>query len=441
MSKDTNGFRWFAGRKGSNSLAKRLPYWFALLFLGSQLQGEIVYDNVRNDCYMFHPRRFEYGDDIILSGQARHVRGMQFQYYGDFQPTGNEFVKVRIYKNDGEYTQNEITIPAPKTLLYESEKLHIGFGYNVMTVTNLDVEVPDRFTWTVEWFGLAHTFGNRAGLSHFDAPVAGSSYDDFWVNVPEIGFLPQTFGGSPVANFAMRVFAGPEPEATMEKEINGRQVRLKINGPNFRAGRVESSLDETNWTHLKLVSFRGKPVEIHDLLADTNEVRFYRTQLLADIPWLLEPLRLDTNGSVQLTLNGPGWHEFILAGSYDYVQWFPIVATNLLDMTMDVNVGPASNFGRRFYRIEEAVPTPVIVRSALPISATQYQIHVNGPPGRQCRVEYSTDLVAWHEVATTPFSFTAGIASQGENQSALGEMCLVDDAAGQMRFYRAILLP
>ena len=71
-------------------------------------------------------------------------------------------------------------------MLYESDPIAVAAGYNSVAVSGLLIEVPDTITWTVQFFGVDGTEGDRAGLVLHDPPSVGSSFDDFWVNNGEV---------------------------------------------------------------------------------------------------------------------------------------------------------------------------------------------------------------------------------------------------------------
>ncbi len=188
---------------------------FGALIPGAVVGSEVVYDNLRNEFNnMVTFRSNEYGDEVVLSGTARVVTEFECQYYADFTPTGAEGAIVRFYEGDGWYVSPYGRIPAPDKLLYQSAFIKVQTGFNVLSLRGLSVRVPDQFTWTVQWVGFAQTAGNLAGLSHFDPPVIGASYDDFWTKIDN-NWEPANFGGMPPANFAARVIASTEIPAPL----------------------------------------------------------------------------------------------------------------------------------------------------------------------------------------------------------------------------------
>jgi hypothetical protein len=144
------------------------------------------------DYYMFGR---QYGDDINLAGSGRIVTQFTFLYFGNI-PTNlisaGEW-RIRFYKNDGalEYT-NILSTQKPKSLIWESGVYPVQPGYQKTTLAVPQVTVPDRFTWTVEFFNLPQDSNNGAGLVLANPPTIGAklpgntspvigSYSDFWM--------------------------------------------------------------------------------------------------------------------------------------------------------------------------------------------------------------------------------------------------------------------
>ncbi|MDX1953423.1 MAG: PEP-CTERM sorting domain-containing protein, partial [Verrucomicrobiota bacterium] len=74
-----------------------------------------------------------------------------------------------------------------------------------------NVVVPNTFTWTVEFNGIAMVAGDLAGLVYYNPPTVGSSFNDWWKKTPE-GWRPFESTDSNIRNnFFARVTAVPEP--------------------------------------------------------------------------------------------------------------------------------------------------------------------------------------------------------------------------------------
>ena len=169
--------------------------WLLLSVSLSARSSEIVFENtsgMTTDYYMFGR---QYGDDINLAGSGRIVTQFTFLYFGNI-PTNlisaGEW-RIRFYKNDGalEYT-NILSTQKPKSLIWESGVYPVQPGYQKTTLAVPQVTVPDRFTWTVEFFNLPQDSNNGAGLVLANPPTIGAklpgntspvigSYSDFWM--------------------------------------------------------------------------------------------------------------------------------------------------------------------------------------------------------------------------------------------------------------------
>src|SRR4051812_21146315 len=182
----------------------------------------VVYEDSTGYSGQFNHSANEYGDEIILSGTARLVTQFQFEYYGGFVPQGNESARVRFYANTGPAWQNTkywIT-PAP-TPLFET-LIPVGTGFNTATITVPYVQVPDHFTWTIQFFGVTMTANDSAGLLFYGVPTIGKGYtNDFWELLP-IGWTPLGVSGL-INNFAAKITAvdAVPPPPALNATANG----------------------------------------------------------------------------------------------------------------------------------------------------------------------------------------------------------------------------
>lgn len=147
---------------------------------------------VTTNYYMFGR---QYGDDINLAGGGRIVTQFTFLYFGNI-PTNlispGEW-RIRFYKNDGALENPTIaTSQKPNSLIWDSGLHPVQSGYQMATLAVPQVTVPDRFTWTVEFFNLPQDSNNGAGLVLANPPTIGAtlpgktstvigSYTDFWM--------------------------------------------------------------------------------------------------------------------------------------------------------------------------------------------------------------------------------------------------------------------
>ncbi|MDA7512811.1 Ig-like domain-containing protein, partial [Verrucomicrobia bacterium] len=181
---------------------------------------ETVYENSQEDVSVTHARLEEFGDEIILAGDNRKIIRFEFEYFGKFEADGDETCVLRFYRNDGEALVvdrddgEELVLDdkAPGTLIYESQPFTLLPGYNTAVIQGINVEVPDKFTWTVKFDGLTGFSKDRAALVLTDPPNIGKSFDDFWVRFGS-GWGTWRFKGDPIANFACRATSEYDPAA------------------------------------------------------------------------------------------------------------------------------------------------------------------------------------------------------------------------------------
>lgn len=171
----------------------------------------IVYDNTTTYLEQYETDSREYGDQVHLTGGDRNVVDFYFGFFGNFVPTGDERAKIRFYANDRPY---DMFRDQPSTILWDSGYFPIDAGMQLkhlpVATPGSAVVVPDIFTFTVEFLGLAPN--ESAGLLLYDPPGTGSSFNEFWMRTGEDRFdVFQYPGGSPRASFYARVVAVPEP--------------------------------------------------------------------------------------------------------------------------------------------------------------------------------------------------------------------------------------
>lgn len=207
-------------------------FWVLFLTVLGIAKAEIVYDNTTGGQTNFYLFSHQYGDDINLAGQSRSVTEFVFMYFGDLPAnvaSAGQW-QIRFYRNDGELSDpTSTTSQRPGSLLWESAVFPVLRGYvtNLLAIPNINV--PDRFTWTVEFSGLPQQVGNGAGLVLANPPTIGAllpgrfrpvigSYSDYWVmNNPNdtnswaLNIFSPSPDIGPQGNFYARVGAVPEP--------------------------------------------------------------------------------------------------------------------------------------------------------------------------------------------------------------------------------------
>jgi hypothetical protein len=176
----------------------------AALSISAQAES-IVYDNTSNPLGQYWNSGTEFGDQVTLGGLKgdRIVKQFKMEYYMSYGVSGDETAQIKFYSNSG-------ANGAPSSLLYDTGVFSLTrAGYNTVTINDVNVAIPDNFTWTVSFGGL--TGSEVAGVTLYNPPTVGSSFNDFWEKTSSGWTLKQMPGGTPVANFAAQITAVPEP--------------------------------------------------------------------------------------------------------------------------------------------------------------------------------------------------------------------------------------
>lgn len=366
---------------------------------------EIVYDNTASPIETYYPSMLEYGDEIQLGGTARTITEFQFEYLGDFLPEQDASVNVRLYKNDGVYTNAGDFFP-PGTLLYESGPQRIFPGYNVLALKNLSVAASNSITWTVKFIGLGNTQSNRAGLTFYNPPTVGSSYDDFWVKTNN-GWQLWVFGGNPPANFAARLIAAPDTAMQVLSTTPNPDAThtVVVQGPAYSGAVLEVATGQTNWETVNQFLFSGKPLTIEDITprAETPE---YRVRASTTPVLLLSAGRPDFAGRQTLRASGVPSHGFIVETARDLASWFPIYTNDLVSVNCDFKDPMSVNLSRRFYRAYYVRDLATAMGYVSYMTNYETLVKASGPPGRDCVIEWTKNFRDWTPLATNVFSFT-----------------------------------
>ena len=225
-----------------------------------QAQGAIVYDNPRGKKEDVHFIEGETGDTFTIDSEHRIINTIQFEYLGALNPfEKNQNGLLRIYANDGEDK-------APGTLLFESKSFALQSGYNMVTASDLKIELPkgvNDATWTVEFSGLGKL--GKAALLLNDKPKTGQSANTFWVKTGEGDTAKWTIknAGEGRGNFAARIAAQvpPPPAISTDRQeyISGEPIKVTFaNGPKnpkdwvglYRAGMIPGSAAAPDWAYV-----------------------------------------------------------------------------------------------------------------------------------------------------------------------------------------------
>ena len=149
-----------------------------------QSGGLVVYDNPRGVKGDIQLTSGGIGDEFTLDGSQRIINQIQFEYFASLNPFESDQEGVlHFYANNGPLT-GEGGSEKPGDLLFESDAFSLRAGYNMVTVSDLFVRVPEEITsvtWALEFSGLTNI--GKVGLLLHDEPDSGASAGTFWLNV------------------------------------------------------------------------------------------------------------------------------------------------------------------------------------------------------------------------------------------------------------------
>jgi hypothetical protein len=402
------------------------------LIYSSLLHAEIVFDNIQTNYNgMYYPDSIEYGDEIQLGGSANILNQFQFEYFGEFGFNLSPSVKVRLYANDGKGASEAGEFAQPGTLLFESVPMPIHPGYNILTLRELSIPVTNNFTWTVQWEGLTGAFSNRAGIMFYNPPSVGKSYNDFWGKFPD-GWFPMNFGGNPVANFAARVWASPDPSVMVLSATNlaNGSRHITFQGPIYSGLALESSLNESEWASLAYFVMTNETCEFFDTSKlGTNTVQYRVRRLEQPMLKIINP-SLTAEGQFRINFMCSPLKNFTIEAAMDAIHWTPMYTNYSSSVAGTVMDARAINFGRRYYRgsLLPDVPTILFLNTSNPRGTI---LNAMGPPGMDCVFQVSSNFKDWTSLSTNTFCYTGGLAVHVDPPST----------NSQPRFYRIQSLP
>lgn len=323
-----------------------------LLRVVSSAPAEIVYDSRHGNLEQYHASILEFGDECKLAGLARTVVRFEVEYFGDFTAEGDEQLVVRFYRNEGPGEP----APAPSfPPIYESDPFSIAPGRSLLTIEGLAVDVPDKFTWTVHFSGLSGVAGDRAGLLLNGNPKVGFSFNDFWQRSDRGIFSTQVFPpDGPVANFAARIFAVPDPPVRftgVELLDDGNQTRISMTGPIGNGFTLQATDDFQEWTDIAGFIFQQSSYAFPERARDIDW-RFYRVVVL---PATILSVAPGPDGSYLLRLAGPSGSRQLIQSSRDLETWTTRGSVQLFggeEEFIDTDVTDST----RFYRVLPVSP-------------------------------------------------------------------------------------
>lgn len=155
----------------------------------------------------------EIGDEIVLAANTpRTVNAFQLQYFAQGL-SGDEQVVVHFYPNTGPVDGQGFATPN-STPIFTSTPLALSVqnGRGVLNLENLNVTVPDSFTWAVQFSGV--TGSEVAGLVINGPPTIGTSYNDYWEKASGTWARYQFTNPPQPGSFGAEITAVPEPAVT-----------------------------------------------------------------------------------------------------------------------------------------------------------------------------------------------------------------------------------
>jgi len=313
---------------------------------------EIIYNNSSGSRDFRRSSIDEFGDEIIFGGTFREVVIFRFEYFGEFVPQGDETCTVRFYLNDDD-SDGRPGFERPGTMIYESETFTIFPGFNSVALTDLDLTVPNRITWTADFDGLSGLGGDRASLVFSDPPSIGKSFDDIWKKTRSGLWVAARFNANPVANLAAQFVSKVDLSLNIvEAEILDKEsASLTVQGPPGRRILVERSHDLETWTPVFVGKLESRRLRLIDINADVPFPRFFRTSLVQDKEITLTGPRFREDGLVEFTTSGPHGLSFKLQSTTDLLTWKDV--SEFTFATRDINIidDDLAETGPKIYRV------------------------------------------------------------------------------------------
>lgn len=339
---------------------------------------EIVYDNTTggtDNAPKILRSSNEMGNEIVLCENSRNVFRFFLFYYGDFVAEGDETCTLRFYANDGEaFHPAAPQFLQPGTLLYESDPTPIKPGdRQAILFTDINVEVPDRFTWTAEFDGLSGLAGDRASLIFYDVAMGWDSPDRYvWRDPADAKSNIETYktavGGSmgyyweksgdqweytassgPV-NFVAGIHAHPEDSVRILPTSSDDEIILQ--GPTGKTVLLEFSPDQQNWSLWQRID--GLPscgrlaLRISE---DFPHPRYFRVQGVEDTEIRLDVIAMLEDGKMELAASGPQDIPFQVQATTDFENWRIVGEYEFRTRSLRVVDDRAAESDFQFYRI------------------------------------------------------------------------------------------
>ncbi len=341
---------------------------------------EIVYDSTvsgTDNAPKFPPTPSnEKGNEIVLCENSRNVLRFLLFYHGNFVAEGDETCVLRFYANDGEaFHPAAPQFRQPGTLLYESDPTPIEPGdLQAILFTDINVEVPDRFTWTAEFDGLSGLAGDRASLIFYDVAMGWDSPDRYvWRDSVDTKSSIETYktavGGSmgyyweksgdqwnytiassgPV-NFVAGIHARPEDSVRIL--LTSSDDGIILQGPTGKTVLLEYSHDQQNWKFWQRID--NLPPCGRLLLRISENFprpRYFRVQGVADTEIRLDVIAKREDGNMELAASGPNGISFQVQATTDFENWRIVGEYEFSTRSLRVVDNRAAESDFQFYRI------------------------------------------------------------------------------------------
>src|ERR1041385_1579143 len=158
----------------------------------------------------------EAGDMVSLAGgQGVRIDNFTFQtFLQPAQAVGGETVDIRFYDMTGAPNVTSDPDPTPGALLFDSGPISIASGTQTHTLSHLNVDVPQTFTWSAQFNGgnIGVPNAQAAGVLLYSPPTIGTDPYEYWEKVNGVWEL--TYFDPHPTDFGATITAVPEPGAT-----------------------------------------------------------------------------------------------------------------------------------------------------------------------------------------------------------------------------------
>lgn len=405
-------------RSTSPATLRFLPHtWYAVATLLTVLiahffpaRAELIYDNSFNDQSLFLTRSEEFGDEIIFAGTARTLFQMEFEVFGEPLISFAARARIRLYSNNGPTLPAPApTVAQPGDLLFQSAELPIRAGVQPIRLTNLNLNLPERVTWTIEFLGTGTEVGRRAGLRIYHPPVVGRSFRDYWVRTSSGWglFLPD---GGVAGSFGSRFIALPDPPVsfTVSSAPDG-SPSLRITGPIGSEQLVEASHDNVLWRPVAVADLtRTNATTVLDAFAPLAGLLQYRTREVP-VPGatvVVQGNRADATGKRTVHLSGSIRSNHFLEASEDLLHWRLVDVVHFATSTLAVP-DPLAGPNPVFYRTRRPTADQPLgyIRSATrqPDGSIVLSLH-GSPSATDVALEVTDDWSTWTQLNTLRFT-------------------------------------